>query len=113
MYEATQNDLEQFIYNKKIDAFKRKDHGRAHNTTNNAPCRYCGRTHSRGKQHCSGADSTCNCCNKKGHTSQVCRTKDKDTKPERQEYHELQFNAIKEEIQRNDEIHTNVLIQNT
>ena len=66
MYEATQNDLEQFRDNNKINAFKKEDHGRetyknkynrAYNTTNNVPC---GRTHSRGKQHCPAADSTCN-----------------------------------------------------
>ena len=122
MYEATQNDLEQFREKKKIDAFKKEGYGRdkykksykkEYTTTSNAACRYGGRTHSRGKQHCPAADSTCNTCNRKGHWSKVCMSKDKNRTPEKQDYHELQFNAITEVFQDNDEIHTNVILQNT
>ncbi|XP_062514194.1 uncharacterized protein LOC134189816 [Corticium candelabrum] len=40
-------------------------------------CRYCGRTHSRGKQHCPAAEAQCSYCHRTGHFAAVCLQKKK------------------------------------
>lgn len=40
-------------------------------------CKYCGRQHARGKQHCPAADAQCTNCKKNGHFSSVCFQKKK------------------------------------
>ena len=35
-------------------------------------CKYCGRSHARGKQHCPAADAQCTNCQKMGHFGSVC-----------------------------------------
>ena len=39
---------------------------------NAGKCRYCGRHHTRGKQHCLAAESQCSHCHKMGHFAAVC-----------------------------------------
>ena len=39
---------------------------------NSGKCRYCGRHHTRGKQHCPAAESQCSHCHKMGHFAAVC-----------------------------------------
>eukprot|EP00117_Sycon_ciliatum_P026714 scpid19450/ scgid21866/ Transposon Ty3-I Gag-Pol polyprotein; Gag3-Pol3; Transposon Ty3-2 TYA-TYB polyprotein; Capsid protein; p24; Spacer peptide p3; Nucleocapsid protein p11; Ty3 protease; p16; Spacer peptide J; Reverse transcriptase/ribonuclease H; p55; Integrase p52; Integrase p49 len=41
-------------------------------------CKYCGRSHPRGKQHCPAADATCGNCSKVGHFTTVCLSRKSD-----------------------------------
>lgn len=47
------------------------------NKRNAGKCKYCGRHHTRGKQHCPAAESQCSHCHKTGHFAAVCFRKSK------------------------------------
>ena len=69
-------------------------HKKAYTTSSNTSCCYGGCTHNRGIQHCQVAESTCHTCSPKGHWPKVCLANGNNMKPERQDYHKLNINAI-------------------